>query len=258
MLQLLISTLPALLSLPVSSSAPLSMSGSIPQELLALDPVAEQRALETFITPLLAAISERTKDTRVLVRHHAMSHLQKGLLAPEMAICTSSSWLQIFDRIIFPLLVELLQPVAQDTPRDVVEETRLRASSLLCKTFLHYMPRIDVSSFHTLWLKVLSFVEMYMKADNSELLSEAVTESLKNILLVMFASGLLAKPATSAEGVPNPEGSTLWDLSWKTIDTFSPNLRKEFMLKVYPTSDVAVALSPPQEATSTSMVATNL
>eukprot|EP01122_Echinamoeba_exundans_P009392 TRINITY_DN3314_c0_g1_i1.p1 TRINITY_DN3314_c0_g1~~TRINITY_DN3314_c0_g1_i1.p1 ORF type:complete len:1532 (-),score=259.60 TRINITY_DN3314_c0_g1_i1:126-4721(-) len=240
LLQLLVSNLPALLGLPVSATVPLTVSGSIPQELLTLDSVSEQRALETFVVPLFAALSERTKDSRVLVRHHAMSHLQKGLLAPEMAVCTSASWLQIFDRIIFPLLVELLQPVSHDTPRDVVEETRLRASSLLCKTFLHYMPRIDVSSFHMLWLKVLSFVEMYMKADNSELLSEAVTESLKNILLVMFASGLLAKPTSSIDGAPNPDGSTLWDLSWKTIDTFSPNLRKEFMLKVYPAPEVSL------------------
>lgn len=227
LLQCLISSLPALAGVPFSV-------GSVSRERLALDSFVEQKVLDQFVTPLLTALADRTRDSRVIVRHHAMSHLQKALLAPEMSICSSQSWIQIFDKIIFPLLVELLQPSSQDTPRDVVEETRLRASSLLCKTFLHYMARIEIAGFHALWLKVISFVEMYMKADNSELLSEAVTESLKNILLVMFASGLLVKPASTVDGAPDPSGSSLWDLSWKTIDSFSPNLRKEFMLKVYP------------------------
>jgi brefeldin A-resistance guanine nucleotide exchange factor 1 len=184
-------------------------------------------------------------------------------------------------QLIFALLLEQLQPASPDTPRDVVEETRLRASSLLCKTFLHYMYKIDASSFSVLWIKVLSFVEMYMKADNSELLvrvviypyqvmadlstslvlvsrpegtevrnrffnlflsvrkAEAVTESLKNILLVMFASGLLVRPPASqsesvlntADAETNPSVAT-WNVTWKTIDGFCPSLKNEFLLKV--------------------------
>ena len=96
-------------------------------------------AMYKYWIPLFTQLVEKTRDTRVLVRHHAMSNLQKALLAPEMQLCSSDSWLVIFDKVIFPLLVELLQPVSVDTPHDVVEETRLRAASILCKTFLQYV-----------------------------------------------------------------------------------------------------------------------
>jgi hypothetical protein len=67
--------------------------------------------------------------------------------------------------------------------------------------------------------------------------AEAVTESLKNILLVMFASGLLVRPTSqqaesSKEGEEaNPSVAT-WNITWKTIDGFCPTLKNEFLLKV--------------------------
>ena len=52
-----------------------------------------------------------------------------------------------------------------------MEETRMRASTLLYKVFLqHLSPLLCLSTFTALWLTILDFMEKYMKADSSDLL----------------------------------------------------------------------------------------
>ena len=53
---------------------------------------------------------------------------------------------------------------------------------------------------------------------------EAVPESLKNILLVMSSSGYLVHPSI------NPNREKIWTETWKRIDGFLPDLRKELDL----------------------------
>jgi hypothetical protein len=102
---------------------------------------------------------------------------------------------------------------------DPLEETRLRASALLCKIFLHYASTIRPSpEFNALWTSVLRYIERYMQADNSELLAEAVPESLKNILLVMSDSGVLRESSSATDDFG------LWKLTWPTISRFCPRL----------------------------------
>lgn len=62
-------------------------------------------------------------------------------------------------------------------------------------------------------------MDKYMHVDKSDLLCEAIPESLKNMLLVMHTAGILSTNAG--------EKSQLWKLTWDRIDTFLPNLRKE-------------------------------
>ena len=45
---------------------------------------------------------------------------------------------------------------------------------------------------------------------------EAIPESLKNMLLVMYTAGIL-----------DGDDSQLWKLTWDRIDTFLPNLRED-------------------------------
>lgn len=61
---------------------------------------------------------------------------------------------------------------------------------------------------------------------NSNRLSqeEAVPESLKNVLLVMSSSGYLTPPTK------DPSQKELWVETWKRIDRFLPDLRKELDL----------------------------
>ena len=54
--------------------------------------------------------------------------------------------------------------------------------------------------------------------------AEAVPESLKNILLVMSASGVLVEPGEGRDG----PASRLWETSWARIGQFCPSLKDEF------------------------------
>jgi hypothetical protein len=78
--------------------------------------------------------------------------------------------------------------------------------------------------------------------------AEAITESLKNILLVMFASEIFKPSDPSLLGLTLTASNLsshstqspldlntqheLWELSWRTIDSFCPQLRQDFLLKI--------------------------
>jgi len=181
---------------------------------------------KTYWQPILAAFAGLCQDARLDVRHHAMTYLQRALLSPPLARLGPQLWLACFDLVVFPLLQALLAHHPRDTNEAAgLEETRFRASALLSKIFLQYMSKIVVLlEFERLWFRILQFIEMYMKADNSELLAEAVPESLKNILLVMSASGILMESGEGRDGA----ASRLWETSWERINQFCPSLKDEF------------------------------
>lgn len=99
----------------------------------------------------------------------------------------------------------------------------MRASTLLSKVFLqHLSPLLSLSTFAALWLTILDFMDKYMHAGSSDLLSEAVPESLKNMLLVMDTAEIFHS-ADARGGSP----SALWEITWERIDCFLPHLRDE-------------------------------
>lgn len=165
--------------------------------------------------PLLQGIARLCCDSRRPVRTAAITYLQSTLLAHDLAQLTAVEWSQCLEQVLFPLLAQLLGSIASNDPIGV-EETRVRAAMLLSKVFLHHLnPLLTLPGFLPLWLTVLDLLRAYMHADNSELLFEAIPESLKNMLLVMSSANVLA---------PN---SNLWAPTWRTIDGFLPNLKAE-------------------------------
>ena len=165
--------------------------------------------------PLLQGIARLCCDARRQVRTAAITYLQSTLLAHDLAQLSAVEWSQCLEQVLFPLLAQLLGPIASNDPIGV-EETRVRAAMLLSKVFLHHLnPLLTLPGFLPLWLTVLSLLRAYMHADNSELLFEAIPESLKNMLLVMSSANVLAPT------------SNLWTPTWRTIDAFLPNLKAE-------------------------------
>lgn len=165
--------------------------------------------------PLLQGIARLCCDARRQVRTAAITYLQSTLLAHDLAQLSAVEWSQCLEQVLFPLLAQLLGPIASNDPIGV-EETRVRAAMLLSKVFLHHLnPLLTLPGFLPLWLTVLSLLRAYMHADNSELLFEAIPESLKNMLLVMSSANVLAPT------------SNLWVPTWRTIDAFLPNLKAE-------------------------------
>lgn len=168
--------------------------------------------------PLLQGIARLCCDSRRQVRSQALTYLQRALLVHDLQTLSAAEWEACFNKVLFPLLTKLLSNINNQDPSGM-EETRVRASTLLCKVFLqHLTPLLSLSTFTALWLTILDFMDKYMHKEGSDLLSEAIPESLKNMLLVMDTAGIFH---------PDSTDSQLWKLTWDRIDTFLPNLREE-------------------------------
>uniref|UniRef100_A0A674KCA6 Golgi-specific brefeldin A-resistance guanine nucleotide exchange factor 1 n=1 Tax=Terrapene triunguis TaxID=2587831 RepID=A0A674KCA6_9SAUR len=171
--------------------------------------------------PLLQGIAWLCCDARRQVRMQALTYLQRALLVHDLQALDALEWESCFNKVLFPLLTKLLENVS---PADVggMEETRMRASTLLSKVFLqHLSPLLSLTTFAALWLTILDFMDKYMHAGSSDLLLEAIPESLKNMLLVMDTAGIFHS-ADSRTGY-----SDLWEITWERIDCFLPRLRDE-------------------------------
>ncbi|KAL1787913.1 Golgi-specific brefeldin A-resistance guanine nucleotide exchange factor 1 isoform X2 [Sigmodon hispidus] len=172
--------------------------------------------------PLLQGIACLCCDARRQVRMQALTYLQRALLVHDLQKLDALEWESCFNKVLFPLLTKLLENIS---PADVggMEETRMRASTLLSKVFLqHLSPLLSLSTFAALWLTILDFMDKYMHAGSSDLLSEAIPESLKNMLLVMDTAEIFHS-TDSRGGSP----SALWEITWERIDCFLPHLRDE-------------------------------
>lgn len=78
---------------------------------------------------------------------------------------------------------------------------------------------MTLQNFNELWLDIIFYLDKFMKV-GSDMLAEAVLESLKNMLLVMYS----VKAFHSSDG---QSYSALWELTWRRISEFLPNLRDE-------------------------------
>merc|ERR1719232_595708 len=93
---------------------------------------------------------------------------------------------------------------------------------MLSKVFLqHLAPLSTLPTFPALWLTILDLVGQFCATASTDLLADALPESLKNMLLVMDTSG--GGLFFTASGHPTP----LWGVTWGKIDTFLPGLREE-------------------------------
>ncbi|XP_059472257.1 Golgi-specific brefeldin A-resistance guanine nucleotide exchange factor 1 isoform X2 [Neocloeon triangulifer] len=176
--------------------------------------------------PLLQGIARLCCDSRKQVRTSAITYLQRALLVHDLQTLTPAEWESCFNKVLFPLLAKLLEPVGNESDDPAgLEETRMRGATVLSKVFLHHLtPLQSLPTFTALWLTILDFMDKYMHSDKSDLLSEAITELLKNMLLVMDS----AKVFSSADGY-----SQLWTITWDKISTFLPHLRED-LFKSHP------------------------
>ncbi|XP_035255460.1 Golgi-specific brefeldin A-resistance guanine nucleotide exchange factor 1 isoform X3 [Anguilla anguilla] len=191
--------------------------------------------------PLLQGIAWLCCDARRQVRMQALTYLQRALLVHDLQTLDAVEWESCFNKVLFPLLTKLLDNIS---PADVggMEETRMRACTLLSKVFLqHLSPLLSLPTFAALWLTILDFMDKYMHAGSSDLLLEAIPESLKNMLLVMDTAGIFHS-ADSRTGY-----SDLWEITWERIDCFLPRLREElFKQAVMPEPVSSVPADSPQ------------
>ncbi|CAM4905012.1 unnamed protein product [Rotaria socialis] len=141
--------------------------------------------------PILQGIARLCCDSRRAVRSSSLGYLQRCVLLPELHILAPIEWESAFNKVLFPLLLQLLETTNTSDHTYGIEETRVRVSQLLCRIFLqHLTPLLTLSTFTTVWLTILDFMDKYSKIDQTDMLRESVRESLKNMLLVMNTTGL--------------------------------------------------------------------
>lgn len=173
--------------------------------------------------PLLQGIARLAMDRRREVRTYAISCLQqRALLVHDLQTLSGAEWATCFKEVLFPLLNELLPESNSIYGIDgvLLEESRIRIATIMSKVFLHHLtPLIELETFNELWLEILDYIEKFMKV-GSDMLYEQMLEILKNMLLVMHSvrvfhcnDGTLHVP--------------LWELTWKRIGEFQPNLLDE-------------------------------
>jgi brefeldin A-resistance guanine nucleotide exchange factor 1 len=122
-----------------------------------------------------------------------------------------------------------------------MSETRVRAATLLSKVFLHYLVLLgDMGGKELLdlWLKIVTIMDRLINSGQGDNLvsspiinlsihcltlsqEEAVSENLKNMLLVMSNGGYLAPPDEKQEQ------EELWNETWKRVNRFLPNFFAE-------------------------------
>ncbi|TPX41417.1 hypothetical protein SeMB42_g05585 [Synchytrium endobioticum] len=201
-----------------------------------------ERAWFEFWLPVFSGLGQQCYHPCREIRQYAMTLLQRALLSPELEIDAGvDRWSRCFDDVLFPLLDELLKPEAAQLDLAGVDETRMRASALLCKIFLHSLHRMYPSkSLSGLWTMLLQYLGQFASI-GSDYLREGVLESLKNMLLVMSTQGVfqsttqegvVADPSNGLQPTTGSTGPILWDATWQIVGKFEPNLKNELFPSV--------------------------
>ncbi|KAF8201586.1 Sec7-like domain is implicated in guanine nucleotide exchange function [Pholiota molesta] len=190
----------------------------------------EPQAWKSMGLPLLSVLGRQSVNATREIRHNAISHLQRILLgSPLINDADQHKVEEVFNRVVFPLVDELLKSqVALKDPQGMAE-TRLRGSALLCKTFMHLELRESRArtDFRLLWVQVLDLLDRLMNVNRGDQLLEAVPESLKNVLLVMNAVEILVPPGPNQSELQK----TLWLNTHERMERFLPG----FLTNVIPT-----------------------
>lgn len=182
-------------------------------------------AFSTFWLPPLLVISKQCVNGHREIRSRAIGYLQRLLLSPQLMAADADTLPIIFDRVLFPVLDELLKPQVHDRDPQGAIEMRLRAAPLLCKVFLQYVVGLTGSSVvGPQFVRVLDKLERFMRGDR-DMLNE-VAESLKNVVLVMYSSKLLVPPPAQGE-TRTKDQIELWNASAPRVERMIPGFLDE-------------------------------
>uniref|UniRef100_A0A5K3FVB2 SEC7 domain-containing protein n=1 Tax=Mesocestoides corti TaxID=53468 RepID=A0A5K3FVB2_MESCO len=104
-------------------------------------------------------------------------------------------------------------------------DPRMRAIPLLTKIFLqHLNPLYALESFPLLWKRMLTYMEKYIKANISDSLNDAVRESLKNLLLVLYTGTQDTASILVRDAPSGTKEAFLWTQTQAQLATFMPTL----------------------------------
>ncbi|GMK55656.1 hypothetical protein CspeluHIS016_0207120 [Cutaneotrichosporon spelunceum] len=192
-----------------------------------------REAFAAFWLPPLLVISKQCVNGYREIRHRAISYLQRLLLSPQLMSADGTTLPIIFDRVLFPVLDELLKPALYERDHAGAIEVRLRAATLLVKVFLQYVVGLTepCEAVGVQFVRVLDKLERFMQGDR-DMLNE-VSESLKNLALVMYSSQLLNPPPPIGQpDTRTREQQELWAASVPRIERMIPGFLADALAPV--------------------------
>ncbi|CAH8617968.1 unnamed protein product [Schistosoma rodhaini] len=223
--------------------------------------------------PLLQSTARLCSDIRRDVRTDALTYLQKALLSPTLHLLNGKQWENCFNEVLFPLLSGFLESITLEevlttnsrNSHDIINynngyahhlhavefaDPRMRAIPLLTKVYLqHLRPLYELDTFNTLWIRMLAYMEQYMLASsNSDSLTDAVRESLKNVLLVMCTGTHDINPILIKDSPANSNSAILWELTEKHLSSFLPELLEQLFPSNVPETNMTNVITHPNDS----------
>ncbi|KAL4402001.1 GDP/GTP exchange factor for ARF [Malassezia pachydermatis] len=197
--------------------------------------------------PLIAALAQPCVSVHRATRAAAVQYLPSVVLAPEMATGPAKMSVHLdamYGNILLPLLESLLSPetakadasanaqadaATPGPPGTSLAESRSLVCLLICKAWVRDVGALmegvpndldaaPATRVLRLWKSIVTTTAKLLHT-NALPHQEALDEQLKNMILVMHASGHLK------EGPPGTLHRALWVETWRTLDAVRPHLR---------------------------------
>lgn len=179
----------------------------------------QRRAWGRVWIGLLDALAQQVVNGYRAARHEAIGRLQKVLLAPELlgslpaGTDAGLAVASVLHAVVFPALDTALSPGAAGIDAAAgLGETWERLGTVLGKTLLAYLPALaagegegEGAGLLRVWAPTLDLFRRMLVAArrtrdaDAAARGEAVAETVKNVVLVVHAAGLLVAPPSSAE-----------------------------------------------------------
>lgn len=141
---------------------------------------------------MLSAYSQQSVNGCREIRQTALASLQRTLIAYEVLSNAEIDLIMIFERLIFPMLDELLKPQVFRRDPEGMGETRLRASTLLCKIFLHYLIQLSerqgIAGMTELWMKILGYLDRFMHSGRRDQMVSNEMRALTDLVSLVLTS----------------------------------------------------------------------
>jgi brefeldin A-resistance guanine nucleotide exchange factor 1 len=116
--------------------------------------------------PVLQLYARQSVNGCREVRQASLASLQRTLVANEVLSNAEVDHVLVFEQLVFPTLDELLKPQVFRRDPEGMGETRLQASALVSRIFLHYLTSFERrgarADMTDLWLKILGSLDRMM------------------------------------------------------------------------------------------------
>jgi len=125
-------------------------------------------AWRKYQLPFLASLGRQCINPCREVRNSAIAHLQRAIVSQRVEDNVIVG--DIFNRVVFPLLDELLRPQVFQRDPHGMPATRSAAAALLAKTFLEFetQPKTRSSDVRVLWIQILDLFDRLMNIDRRD------------------------------------------------------------------------------------------